>query len=126
MIPREVSLSRLVSALRLATTCFSYAAASAAVSVGFPANSGGRSIGVTVRKSQIPCMSGFPSGVRGGVHLAPALDEVDRAGAWPETETAAIDRTGTIQTEASTRCRMGTSRRIVAIRCGHVIAWPPF
>src|SRR5687768_15528118 len=33
-----------------------------------PANCCGRCSGVALRKSQIPCRSGWPSAVRGGVH----------------------------------------------------------
>src|SRR5215510_13708095 len=52
------------SLLLRSTTSFSYAAASCSVKNSLPARFAGRSIGVTVAKLQVPCKSGFPSGVR--------------------------------------------------------------
>src|SRR5262245_50482371 len=106
-MPREISLlcSRFASALLLATIRFSLAAASSGVSTALFANSAGRSIGVTVRKSQMPCMSGFPSGVRGGFHFAAGAVEDDLA-AWPATETAPIDTTANKHRDVSNVLRI--------------------
>src|SRR5262245_43382284 len=115
-MPREISLlcSRFASALLLATIRFSYAAASSGVNTALFANSAGRSIGVTVRKSQIPCMSGLPSGVRGGFHFAAGAVDDDRLAACPETETAPIDTTAKRHRDVSTLFRMETSAKSIA------------
>src|SRR5689334_23377502 len=47
---------------------FSQSSDSCGVKNSFPLSSSGRSTGVPVALFQIPCKSGWPSGVRGGVH----------------------------------------------------------
>jgi hypothetical protein len=64
-----VPLSAQIRSAGFAVAFFSRAAASWSVMVAFPASSGGRSKGVRVALVQTPCRSGWPSGVRVGLHV---------------------------------------------------------
>src|SRR5690606_19913180 len=68
--------SRLVASSRWR----SYSLASSSVRKARSANSGGRSSGVMTAFDQMPCRSGCPCGVRGGVYCSPGNDWACRAG----------------------------------------------
>ena len=57
-----------LSRFELSTSFLANAAASSLVKNSLPANSAGRSNGVSVALVHTPCRSGCPSGVRGAVH----------------------------------------------------------
>jgi len=68
------------------------AATSSSVNVSRPANTSGRSSGVTLLFAQTPCRSGWPSAVRGGDHAAPS---------WPAAGTGTSVTTATATTAAT-------------------------
>ena len=77
--------SLCVVSTRRCANCF----ASSSVIVSLPANSPGRSSGVSWAKSQVPCRSGRPSAVRGSADrfaAGPAAREA-RATGWADAET---------------------------------------
>src|SRR5215467_16029607 len=82
---------------------FSQAAASSAVKKAFVPSSRGRSKGVMVRKSQTPCKSGLPSGVRDSVDAAVVVvGEV----VWPMTVTGASNATALTRPPIEIRNRL--------------------
>src|SRR5207245_2782118 len=91
---------------RDSTIFFSNSAASCGVRNSLPASSAGRSSGVTVRKSQIPCKSGWPSGVRGTAD-------------WPYIVLDAAHRIAVAVTKAATDPR--TRPLIRNLLCEHLL-----
>src|SRR5207245_2340853 len=91
---------------------FFSSATSASVRNSLPSSAFGRSKGVALLLNQIPCRSGRPSGVRGGVQVFAAavffaLGPAARV--WPAAETGASDTTATTIARARNRSLIETS-----------------
>src|SRR4051812_29061997 len=107
-MPRTLVSLRL-SAFRSSTILRAYSSASFSVRTGLSANSGGRSIGVTVRKSQIPSRLGVPHGVlSAAVFFAAGACFAAGAGGFDPVVCAASEPTPvvTANTRDSLRSRM--------------------
>src|SRR4029077_10990542 len=79
-VPTTPAFAGRLSVLFLSFITLSQSRASCSVKNSFPLSSSGRSTGVPLALFQLPCRSGWPSGVRGGTHAFFAAGDEALAG----------------------------------------------